>query len=278
MDKNNISFQVLSHGPGSMDADQCRSSNDQMFEAVKANPDRFAAFAVLPVSDPASCADELTRCVKELGFVGALIDNHTKDGTYFDGEDYIPMFRAAQDLDVPIYLHPTWPYPQLMSTLYTGNFSDGASRSISASGFGWHSDVATHVLRLFASGLFDTFPRLKIIIGHMGEMLPGMLERIIRLSKRWGERQRDFKMVWDQNIWITTSGNWSVDPMATILRNTRLDRILFSVDYPFGKNEEGLWFMQELEKSGLVDQKTLEDIAYRNAESLLGVKAKKVFG
>jgi predicted TIM-barrel fold metal-dependent hydrolase len=138
---------------------------------------------------------------------------------------------------------------------------------------GWHSDVGLHILKLFASGLFDEYPRLKIIAGHFGEMLPFMLERIMVLSKRWGERKRLFKEVYDENIWITTSGVWSVSPMACILRNTKIDHILYSVDYPFAKNEDGVVFMNELKESGLVTDEQFEMIGYRNAETLLGVKA-----
>ncbi|KIX03288.1 uncharacterized protein Z518_06840 [Rhinocladiella mackenziei CBS 650.93] len=275
MEGGQISFQIVSHAPGAMSPSQCKSANDQLAQAVKNHPDRFAGFAVLPVSDPERCAGELTRCVKDLGFVGALIDNHAEDGSYYDGSEYFPMFQAAQDLDVPIYLHPTWPTDIMMSTFYMGNFPMAASKSISASGFGWHSDVATHVLRLFAAGLFDRLPQLKIIVGHMGEMLPFMLQRIMQLSLRWDKRDRDFKQVWDTNIYITTSGNWSVDPMACILRNTKIDHILYSVDYPFARNEDGLKFMQDLEKSGLVTEEQMEMIAYKNAETLLGVKATK---
>jgi len=99
-----------------------------------------------------------------------------------------------------------------------------------------------------------------------------MHERIARLSMRWGPLKRSWKEVYDENIWITTSGVWSVNPMATILRNTRIDRILYSVDYPFSKNEDGLRFMEELEKSGLVTKEEFEMIGYKNAEALLKVK------
>ena len=282
MEVGKVSFQIVSHAPGPLSPDQCQAANDQLAAAVKKNPDRFAGFAVLSVTDPAACSTELTRCVRELGFVGALIDNHAVKGpspAYYDGPEYLPFWETVQDLDVPIYLHPTWPTDNMLSLLYTGETIPlGASKSISTSGFGWHSDVATHILRLFASGLFDRLPRLKIIIGHMGEMLPFMLERIFQLSPRWGARTRSFKTVWDENIWITTSGDWSVNPMACILRNTKIDHILYSVDYPFARNEDGLKFMEDLEQSGLVTPEQLEMIAFRNAEKLLGVKHKKTFG
>ena len=281
MEAGKVSLQVVSHAPGPLSPSQCKAANNQLARAVKSIPDRFAGFAVLPVSDASECGPELIRCVKELGFVGALIDNHSSKGTspiYYDSTAYLPFWQAAQDLDVPIYLHPTWPTDDMLSTLYTGeSLPEAASKSISSSGFGWHSDVATHVLRLFASGLFDGLPKLKIIIGHMGEMLPFMLERIYQLSPRWGKRERDFKTVWDENIWITTSGDWSINPMACILRNTKIDHILYSVDYPFAKNEDGLKFMEELEASGLVTTEQLQMIAYRNSENLLRVKHHKTW-
>lgn len=274
MDENNVSIQVISHGPGPMQPAQCRAANDQLAAAVQANPDRFAGFAVLPVSDPDEAAKELTRCVRELGFVGTLIDNRCGN-TYYDSAAYEPLWAAAQELDVPIYLHPTWPSGEQLDLLYTGNFARSATLSLSASGWGWHSDVALHILRLFAAGVFDRFPRLKIIAGHMGEMLPFMLDRIVQLSPRWGARERGFGDVYRSNLWITTSGVWSVDPMATILRNTPMDHILYSVDYPFARNENGLKFMRDLEASGLVSAEQLDMIAYRNAERLLGINVTK---
>ncbi|KAE8444726.1 hypothetical protein EG329_014286 [Mollisiaceae sp. DMI_Dod_QoI] len=270
MDAGRISLQIISHGPFGHSPTQCRSANTQLHSAIQTHPTRFAGFATLPMSSPSAAAAELTHCIYSLGFVGALIDNHC-DGKYYDGVEYRTFFKTVQDLDVPLYFHPTWP-SEAMAPLYSGNFSQGAELSLGASGFGWHSDVALHILRLFASGLFDQFPKLKIIIGHFGEMLPFMLGRIEELSPRWGKMERGFKQVWDENVWITTSGVWSLDPMATILRNTRVERILYSVDYPFARNERGLEWMEELERSGLVTKDQLEMIAYRNAEGLLGVR------
>lgn len=272
MDENKISMQVVSHGPGPLNEQQSRAANDQLARAVKANPDRFAGFASLPVCNPEESAKELKRCIRELGFVGALIDNRAIN-TYYDGPEYEPMWAAAHDLDVPIYLHPTWPSKEQAELLYTGNFDKGATSSLGGGGWGWHSDVGLHVLRLFSAGVFDKFPRLKIIAGHMGEMLPYMLDRIVLLSSpRWGKRERDFREVYNSNIWITTSGVWSIDPMATILRNTKIDRILYSVDYPFARNEDGLIFMEQLEASGMVTGEQLEHIAHKNAEELLGLQ------
>lgn len=276
MDDNGINIQIISHAPGLglASPEDCKKANDNLSAAVKAHPDRFAGFAVLPMHDPEAAAEELRRCIQDLGFVGALVDNHVK-GQHYEGKAYHPFWKMVQDLDTQVYLHPTWPAEDIQKPQTLGEISPGATASLGSSGWGWHSDVGLHVLKLFASGLFDTFPKLKIIIGHMGEMIPFMLERIEYLSKRWGPLKRLFGQVYAENIWITTSGCWSVNPMACILRNTPIDHILYSVDYPFAKNEDGLAFMQDLEKSGLVTKEQFEMIGWGNAEKLLGVKVKK---
>jgi len=273
MEKGAISLQVVSHAPGlgNKPAEECKAANDQLASSIAGNEKRFAGFAVLSMAYPEEAAKELRRCVKELGFVGALVDNHV-NGTHYDAKRFWPIFEAAEELDVPIYLHPNFATDG-MKDQFMGDYTDGAAMSMSSSGWGWHSDVGLHILKLFSAGLFDKYPKLKLIVGHFGEMLPFMLERIMQLSVRWGERQRLFKQVYDENIWITTSGVWSLSPLACILKNTKIDHILYSVDYPFAKNEDGLKWMEDLEKSGMVTQEQFEMIGYKNAESLLGVKA-----
>lgn len=270
MDAGQVATQVISHGPGKMTKEECTAANDQLAEAVRKN-DRWAGFATLPMGDPQAAAEEFKRAIQDLKFVGALIDNHS-GGTYYDGSEYRVFWSAAQELNVPVYLHPTWPTDTVREALYTGNFGESATNSLGASGWGWHSDVAVHIFKLFAAGVFDEFPRLKVIIGHMGEMIPFQLERVLQLSPRWGQRQRNFRHVWDENVWITTSGVWSVDPMACILRNTKVDHILYSVDYPFAKNEDGLRFLKDLQESGLVDERQFRQIVSGNAAALLGLK------
>ncbi|KAG7284046.1 hypothetical protein NEMBOFW57_010406 [Staphylotrichum longicolle] len=276
MDAGGIALQVISHAPGlcAHDLAACRAANDQLAAAIRAEDlragklegrsGRFAGFAVAPMADPAAAADELRRAVRQLGFVGALVDNRCQ-GRFYDGEEY-------EELGVPVYLHPSWAGEEEMKGKYEGNFEAAAARSMASSGMGWHCETGLHVLRLFAAGLFDRRPGLKIVIGHMGEMIPFMLQRIQALSRRWGPFRRDFGTVYAENIWITTSGVWSLDPLRCILANTRLDHILYSVDYPFQSNEAGLEWIRELEQSGLVDEEQLKAIAYGNAEKLLGVE------
>ncbi len=282
MDAGRVSLQIISHAPGLTDPDACRGANDQLAAAIKAEEERaggtakvgksrFAGFAVAPMGHPEEAARELRRCMTELGFVGALVDNHC-DGTFFEGAEYDAFWAAAEELDAPIYLHPNWPSDE-MARHYAGSFSPAAALSMGSSALGWHAETALHVLRLFASGLFDRRPRLKIILGHMGETIPYLLQRIDVLSRRWGQFERSFRVVYDENIWITTSGVWSLDPLRCILSNTKLDHILYSVDYPFQRNDIGLEWMAELEESGLVNKEQLDAIAYGNAEKLLRVKA-----
>ncbi|KAK0648893.1 hypothetical protein B0T16DRAFT_409039 [Cercophora newfieldiana] len=273
---HNITLSILSHAPGlsSSPDSVIRTANDTLFTAIAASPSHLAGFATLDMDSPPLAASELRRCITTLRFRGALVDNTTSTGTFFDAPAYDIFWAAAEELNAPIYLHPTWAAPAQLER-YRGNFSEGAAQSMASSAFGWHSEVGLHVLRLYASGLFDRRPGVKLIIGHMGEMIPFMLDRIQTLSKRWGEYRRDFKTVYRENIWITTSGVWSIDPMRCILANTPIDHILYSVDYPFQRNEVGLEWIKELEASGLVDEEQLNAIAYRNAEKLLGVTAPK---
>lgn len=273
MDAGQVTLQVISHGPVSLSVSQCREANDQLAAAVRTHPGRFAGFADLPMHDPVEAAKELRRmCDGHAGgvkFLGALVDSHTDTGIYYDGPDYDVLWAEAVKLDVPIYLHPNIPSDGVYSGyLKSPHLSEKANLSIQAFGFGWHSDVAMHVLRLFAAGVFDRFPKLKIVIGHMGEMIPYMLQRIERVSAMWGT-QRRFREVWDENIWVTTSGNWSLDPIACMLRNTKPDRILYSVDYPFGNHADGLKWLDELAGSGMVSEEQLEGIRWRNAAKLL---------
>jgi predicted TIM-barrel fold metal-dependent hydrolase len=288
MQHSGITMQILSHAPGlsSSEPEHCSQVNDFLAAKIDASDESkrlYRGLAVLPMGSPGKAAEELRRCVKELGFVGTMIDNHVigaslssasesvgdgKEAKYYDNPDFWPVFEAAQDLDVPIYIHPMFPPPRLAEHYTSGSFVLGAGVSMGSSGWGWHSECGLHVLRLFASGLFDKYPRLKIVVGHFGEMLPFMLDRLYMLSKRWGDRERDFRKVWKENLYLTTSGCWSVDPMATIARNTDVSNVLFSLDWPFADAEDGRSFWEDLGKSGLYDAESLEKIGWKNAAKL----------
>ncbi|CAI6333158.1 unnamed protein product [Periconia digitata] len=274
MDSGEVTMQVISHGPGDLSPSQCRDCNEQLAEAIQKYPKRFAGFAELPMEEPVEAAKELRRTcadgIQGTTFVGALVDSHTETGVYYDGPDFDVFWREVERIDVPIYIHPTWPSEQQSTAFEAPHLPKPVLTSILAFGFGWHSDTAMHVMRLYAAGVFDRFPKVKIVIGHMGEMMPYMLQRIERVTSRWG-KSRSFREVWDTNLWLTTSGNWALDPLACILRNTKHDRIMYSVDYPFSKSKDGLKWLVELEKSGMVTEDVLEGIRWKNAAKLLGL-------
>ncbi|KAE9379311.1 putative 2-amino-3-carboxymuconate-6-semialdehyde decarboxylase, partial [Stipitochalara longipes BDJ] len=271
LDKGGVSIQVISHGPFEGSPDMCHKANNELTEAISKNPTRLAGFAVLPMTDPKAAANELSRCVRELGFVGALVDNHLENGSFYDDENFWPVFETAQKLDVPIYLHSTFASDSMLEH-YKGNYDDKVATALSAFGWGWHAETGLHILRLYCSGLFDRYPKLKIIIGHMGELLPFQLERIIRASRMWG-RERGLREVWQSNIWITTSGTFALAPLACLLQTTTIDHVLYSVDYPFSTNEMGKQFINEIQRSKLMTEGELELFAYLNAEKLLKMKS-----
>ncbi|KAH8552558.1 putative 2-amino-3-carboxymuconate-6-semialdehyde decarboxylase [Umbelopsis sp. PMI_123] len=258
MDDGHVSLQVISHNPACvLDVDTCQKTNDQLPKAVKLYPSRFAGFAVLPM--------------KEQGFVGALAPNHA-DGVFYDGEDYNILFDKFQELNVPIYIHPTNPsddsllFIKATMTLICNLFFPhlvGAGMLI----VDYISCVSMPAVSLIDS-------KTSIILGHNGELVPFLLERTNTALNIIASRDRTLKQVWDENIWVTTSGMFTLPPLYLLLKTTKIDRILYSVDYPFASNKAGEEFIKELSKSGFVTEEELEMIAYRNAESLLNVKAR----
>lgn len=165
MDAGSVTLQIISHAPNSLalDISTCEKTNDELVKAVWSHPERYAGFATLPMIEPLAAAKELRRCIKELGFVGALIDNNCQ-GRFYDDEFFWPVFEAAQELDTPIYLHPTY-NAEAKRVLFDGNYPDGIAENMALHCLGWHSECAVHFLRLFAAKVFDRYPRLKVIIG-----------------------------------------------------------------------------------------------------------------
>lgn len=272
MDAGSVTVQVVSHGPvkGSPSPHDCRQANDELAQAICSFPKRLAGFAMLGMHDPIGAGKELERTVKELGFVGALVNNHI-NGQFYDDERFWPVFEKAVELDVPIYLHPTFPSEEMLGH-YKGNYSEQTAFFLSIASWGWHTETGLHILRLFASGLFDKLPSLKIIIGHMGEMVPFAFDRILPMSKTWDPRKRDLRMVWNENIWVTTSGYFSLAPLSCLLKVSPVEKIMYSVDYPFSLNETGQKFVEEMQSSGMLTAEQLDMICYKNAEQLLRVK------
>lgn len=177
MDAAGIDLQVLSlNYPGVQQLEAAsaietaRKTNDYLADAIRHHPRRFSGFATLPTADPDVAANELERMVKEHKFVGGLVNGHSQ-GRYLDNKFFQPILERAAALKVPIYIHPTMPPKPVIEAYYEG-FSPDVTTVLSGAGWGWHIETAVHVLRMIAGGVFDQFPDLQIIIGHMGEALP----------------------------------------------------------------------------------------------------------
>ena len=285
MDAAGIDLQVLSHvSPGVQTLDRETAIllsieiNDWLFETIKPYPDRFAAFAMLPTQSPKDAAMELERTVTKYGFKGALINGHTQ-GVYLDDDSFSPLLECAQALDVPLYIHPTDP-PQTIVDIYYKDYP-----AMVTGGWGWQVETGTHLLRMISAGIFDRYPRLKIIIGHMGELIPYNLQRINKAltlgnwliagqSKDTGTKgpkgmKKSFLYYMRKNVFITTSGVFDHAALNCAVAGLGIDNILFSVDDPFGDNFEAVEFLDTAQLSP-VDK---EKLAYRNAEQLFKLSA-----
>ena len=250
MDEAGIDVQVLSHAaPATQRLDAAtavplaRRANDRLHETCRAHPGRFEGFAVLPTADPKASADELERCVDKLGFKGAMIHGLT-NGVFLDDKRFWPIFERAEELDVPIYVHPAIPHPAVVEAYYKDYLKDFPS--LINAGWGFTVETATQGIRLVLSGVFDAYPRAKVILGHLGESLPFSLWRIDYALSRPGNKKTPFRDIFCEHFWITTSGNFSTPALLCSIMEMGVDRILFSVDYPFVDNPPGTKWANEL--------------------------------
>ncbi len=274
MDANGISMEVLSVDSAgaqllSPEAGPAFAQryNDLIAERIAGRPDRFAAFAHLPMTAPQAAADELERAVSRYGFRGAMIRGLSQD-RFLDHPDFAPLLQRAEKLGVPVYIHPGMP-PKAVADAYYSDLAGhpGLVESLACYGWGWHSETAIHVLRLFLAGVFDQYPGLRIIIGHMGEMLPMMMARSNRAFApgNGGANQRTLIETFQQQVFITTSGLFTQPPLRIALETFGIDNVLFSVDYPFSTHEMGIEFLRNIE----LPEAQIEQIAHGNADKLL---------
>lgn len=249
MDRLGIAMEMLSLGAfGVQDipeadtaTDAARRANDALAEIVAAHPDRFAGLAALGLQDPAGAADELERAVTQLGFKGALVNGYSTlgdDALYYDDDRFSVFWERVAGLGVPFYLHPRNPIPN-QRRIY-----EGRSELLGPT-WAFAVETGTHALRLITSGLFDRFPQLTVIIGHLGEFVPFALPRLeqrmshlphVTLSKPATQYLRD-------NFYVTTSGNNHTASLIANLLELGADRLLFATDYPFEEMQDGArWF------------------------------------
>jgi predicted TIM-barrel fold metal-dependent hydrolase len=251
MDEAGVDIQVLSHGAPAtqrLDAESAvklaHAANDHLYETVQERPDRFAAFATIPTPDPKAAADELERTVTRLGFKGAMVHGPT-NGVFFDDKRFWPIFERAQALDVPLYIHPAEPDPRVVEVYYK-EYIEKFPGFLTA-GWGFTVECATQVIRLILSGVFDTYPRLKIVVGHLGEGIPFYLWRIDQALSRRGNDAVSFREYFSEHFYITTSGFFSTPALTCCIMELGVDRILFSIDYPFVANAPGTKWITDLQ-------------------------------
>jgi uncharacterized protein len=271
MDEGGIDLQVLSLAAAGQEyleaataTSVVRDANDELAAAIQAHPQRFAGFASLALKNPDAAANELERCVKKLGFKGGFV-NGTEGGGFLDDAKFTSLFESAQELDVPLYLHPTPPLEAVQRS-YFGGLPEKTAYFLSTAAWGWHVETGLHVLRLILSGLFDRFPRLQIIIGHNGEHLPYSLARIeSALPVAITGLDKSLSDYFHEHFYATTSGYFTMPPFLCALQVVGTDRLMFSVDYPYRGNDMGRMFLQNL----AVSPADFKKITHANAERLL---------
>jgi predicted TIM-barrel fold metal-dependent hydrolase len=270
MDAAGIDMQVLSlNAPGVEQADVAeqvaiaRESNDFLTDVVRKNPTRFAAFASLPIATPEQAVDELNRRVRQQGFKGALINGHTR-GRYLDDKFFWPILECAEALNVPIYLHPTVPPKPVADALY-GGFAPMVSAVFAAAGWGWHIETAIHLIRMILGGVFDRYPKLQVVVGHLGEGIPFMLPRLNKnLPVELTKLARPLGAYLRENVHYTFAGFNFPATFLDLLLEVGVERIMFSVDHPYGSMAEARAFLDHIPVSAV----NRERIAHGNAERL----------
>lgn len=275
MDEAGVDVQVLSlAAPGCEQFDVregarlARQSNDELAGAIARHPDRFVGFAALAPLDPEGAADELERCVTQLGFRGAKINSHVGD-TYLDDERYLPLWERAAGLGVPINLHPIVPHASMVRPY------QGYGWALVGPGLGYGAETAVHAMRLVFSGLFDRFPEQQVILGHMGEGLYFWLYRLdFDFKKAWldaGRRatrlQKPPSQYLRDNFHVTISGNFLVTAFVATFNEIGSDRVMYASDHPFESMKEAADFLEAVP----IAPSDREKVAWRNAARLLGL-------
>ena len=274
MNKVGIDMQILSYInlassnlTGEERTNTCIRGNDFLKEQTLKHPDRFGAFATLPLWDVEASVKELERCVKEYGFKGALVQGKV-DGHFLDEKQYIPLFEKAEELDVPIYFHPSFPVKEIQDYYYNskdGSWSNEVANEFSSAGFGWHIDIGIQVVRMILSGIFDRCPNLKIITGHWGEGMISMLDRMdYMMPKSQTGLKKNISEYYKDNIYVTPSGIESLVNLEAVTKYMGADHIIWAVDYPYLMNDTVVDFLMN---SNLTDEEK-ELISHKNAEKL----------
>ena len=275
MDETGIDMQVLSFSmPGvevldaSDGTSKAKMINDRLSQAVTQYPERFAGFAAIAPQDPNAAADELERAVKKLGLKGAVVNGNIR-GEFLDDRKYWPVFERAEKLDVPIYIHPKMPPADMLKPYL-------AYPGLAMAMAGFAAEASLHAMRLICSGVFDRYPRLQIILGHLGEAIPFWLWRIdsryeeeknndAASAEAYKNLQKLPSQYFKENFYVTTSGMYWEPVLQFVTSVLGSDRILFATDYPYESTTEATQFIE----SAQIDDDDKEKICHLNAERIL---------
>ena len=272
MDRRGIDVQIISYAhvlPAILEpeisVDLCKMVNDDMYEKASKHPDRFKCFAHLPLGDGEAAAAELERCVKELGFVGAMISGHYFNLPY-DDPHYYPIYEKAVELDVPIYLHPTMVDPEITEKYYKGNWSDRVTSLFAGQGVGWHYDVGVQLVRMILAGVFDTYPDLKIMCGHWGELVSFYMYRLDNLNNSVSLK-KPISDYFKENFYVNPSGIINEPQFRFCLDTFGVDHIMWGADYPFIDAENVRTMLEGYD----LPEEDKEKVAHANAERILHI-------
>ena len=272
MDAAGVNVQALSlTAPGveQLDVEEAktfaRGTNVALAEAVRRHPTRFFGLAAVPIADPPAAVAELERVVAEHGFKGVVINGHHR-GRYLDDRFFWPVLARAERLKLPIYLHPTQP-PRPVIDAWFGGLEPMVGEMMAGAGWGWHIETALHVLRMIVGGAFDAHPELQIVVGHMGETLPFMLQRVDVMAPAMTRLKKPISAYLRENVHYTFSGFNFLPTFLELMLQVGVDRIMFSTDHPYQSMAEGRAFLDRLP----VSDGDRERIAHGNAERLFAV-------
>ncbi len=269
MDEHCIDMQIVSYSSPVQLVRQdeavplAQAANDRLADAIRANPTRLSGFAVLPWQAPQAAVDELDRAVTELDLKGVLIAGRP-GSTFLDDAKYAPVLQKLNDVGVPLYLHPFAPLPQVQEVYYSG-LRPEVSASFSLGGWGWHHEAGVHVLRLILSGAFEEFPNLQVISGHWGEMVPFYLQRLDDvLPPNVTGLSTTITDTYRNHVWVTPSGMFYEPHFEFIRTVIGIDRLIWSVDYPYLSLDGTRKFLDNLP----ITEDEAHQLAHRNAERL----------
>ncbi len=270
MDETGVTMQVISTPfgqvwPAATAVQQCKEANDYLAEAIKRHPDRYAGFAAIPTAVPEACASEIERAVKELGFVGCLIGNRIDGTKFLDDPAFEDFLAKCEELDVPIYLHPGAPPAQVTEMCYSG-FDDKMISVLSRYGMGWHVDSGLHMLHMIMSGVFDRYPKLQVILGHWGELLPYYIDRFdTTMPAEFAGLKHAPSYYLRNNMYVTSSGVQTPECLEFCIKVLGSDRVMYSADYPFASTEGS----EKLLNCPSLTRDEKEKFAYANAARLM---------